>query len=241
MSYEEQDVIWRVALASYDPREMRVWTRYLEERNPAIRCTGYRSSRPLLERLEQGDVDVLVLGGRLEDMDSIRFLPKIRGLARKHLVLLRDDGRNEKSAVESLSQEDACYLIRQATLEDMLQELRAPAHRPAESLEKRCKRIYRSWGVSTCDANKRYLTGALRVMMGSDHRLAIRKEILGPVAEEYGLTVAAVDSALRRLLETLDETGTQTWRDFRKEYGLERRKVTIGRLLYALESRLSQQ
>lgn len=107
--------------------------------------------------------------------------------------------------------------------------------------KKRCERIYLSWGVSTCDANKRYLTGALRVMMGSDHRLAIRKEILGPVAEEYGLTVAAVDSALRRLLETLDETGTQTWRDFRKEYGLERRKVTIGRLLYALESRLSQQ
>lgn len=197
MSYEEQDVIWRVALASYDPREMRVWTRYLEERNPAIRCTGYRSSRTLLERLEQGDVDVLVLGGRLEDMDSIQFLPRIRGLARKPLVLLRDDGRNEKSAVESLSQEDACYLIRQATLEDMLQELRAPAHRPAESLEKRCERIYRSWGVSTCDANKRYLTGALRVMMGSDHRLAIRKEILGPVAEEYGLTVAAAGDAGR--------------------------------------------
>lgn len=146
MSYEEQDVIWRVALASYDPREMRVWTRYLEERNPAIRCTGYRSSRPLLERLEQGDVDVLVLGGRLEDMDSIQFLPRIRGLARKPLVLLRDDGRNEKSAVESLSQEDACYLIRQATLEDMLQELRAPAHRPAESLEKRCERICRRAG-----------------------------------------------------------------------------------------------
>lgn len=79
MSYEEQDAIWRVALASYDPREMRVWTRYLEERNPAIRCTGYRSSRTLLERLEQGDVDVLVLGGRLEDMDSIQFLPRIRG------------------------------------------------------------------------------------------------------------------------------------------------------------------
>ena len=186
-------------------------------------------------------MDVLVLGGRLEDMDSIQFLPRIRSLDRKPLVLLRDDGRNERSAVESLSQEDACYLIRQATLEDMLQELRAPAHRPAESLEKRCERIYLSWGVSTCDANKRYLTGALRVMMGSDHRLAIRKEILGPVAEEYGLTVAAVDSALRRLLETLDETGTQTWRDFRKEYGLERRKVTIGRLLYALESKLSQQ
>lgn len=70
MSYEEQDVIWRVALASYDPREMRVWTRYLEERNPAIRCTGYRSSRTLLERLEQGDVDVLVLGGTVHSRNG---------------------------------------------------------------------------------------------------------------------------------------------------------------------------
>ena len=228
MSFEEQqEAVWRVALASYDPREMRVWMRYLEECNPAIRCTGYRTSQTLLRRLE--------------DVDSIQFLPRLRGLARKPLVLLRDDGRNEKAAVESLSQEDACYLIRQATLEDMLRELRAPAHSPAESLEKRCERIYRSWGLSTCDANKRYLTGALRVMMGSDHRLAIRKEILGAVAQEHHLTIAAVDSALRRLLDTLDATGTQAWLDFRKEYGLERKRVTIGRLIYALESKLSQQ
>lgn len=212
MSFEEQqEAVWRVALASYDPREMRVWMRYLEECNPAIRCTGYRTSQTLLRRLEQGDVDVLVLGGRLEDVDSIQFLPRLRGLARKPLVLLRDDGRNEKAAVESLSQEDACYLIRQATLEDMLRELRAPAHSPAESLEKRCERIYRSWGLNTSDANKRYLT------------------------------IAAVDSALRRLLDTLDATGTQAWLDFRKEYGLERKRVTIGRLIYALESKLSQQ
>ena len=213
MSFEEQqEAVWRVALASYDPREMRVWMRYLEECNPAIRCTGYRTSQTLLRRLEQGDVDVLVLGGRLEDVDSIQFLPRLRGLAR----------------------------IRQATLEDMLRELRAPAHSPAESLEKRCERIYRSWGLNTSDANKRYLTGAVRVMMASDHRLAIRKEILGAVAQEHHLTIAAVDSALR-LLDTLDATGTQAWLDFRKEYGLERKRVTIGRLIYALESKLSQQ
>ena len=46
MSFEEQqEAVWRVALASYDPREMRVWMRYLEECNPAIRCTGYRTSQ----------------------------------------------------------------------------------------------------------------------------------------------------------------------------------------------------
>ena len=121
-------------------------------------------------------------------------------------------------------------------METALNDSALPLRRPDRPAKKRG-----GLGVNACDANKRYLTGALRVMMGSDHRLAIRKEILRPVAEEYGLTVSAVDSALRRLLETLDETGTQTWRDFRKEYGLERRKVTIGRLLYALESRLSQQ
>lgn len=240
MSYEEQPVTWRVALASYDPREMRVWSRYLEERNPAIHCMGYRSGAMLMERLQKGDVDVVVLGGKLEDMDTLDLLRQMRGLVRKPLVLLRDDGRNENSTAESLGQEDVCYLIRQATLEDMLQELHAPVYRPEESLEKRCDRIYRSWGLSPHEANSRYLTCAMRVMLAADHRLAIRKEILQYVAEENDMTVAAVDSGLRRLLDMLDEIGRQSWLDFKKEYGFERRKVTIGRLVYALEHKLSQ-
>lgn len=240
MSSEERSV-WRVALASYDPREIRVWGRYLEECNPSIRCTGYRDSTSLLERLKKGDVDVLVLGGRLEDMDSLALLRQLRGLANKPLVLLRDDGRNEKAAVQSLNRDDVCYLIRQGTLEEMLQELRAPAPRPQESLEKRCERIYHNWGLSPYDANSRYLTGAVRVMLAADHRLTIRKEILKKVAEVNNSTVSAVDSSLRRLVDTLDEQGRQGWLDFKQEYGLERRRVTIGRLLYALEHKLAQQ
>lgn len=241
MSNEVETAMWRVALASYDPREIRVWSRYLEECNPSIHCAGYRNSETLLRRLKKGDVDVLVLGGRLEDMDGMQILLEMRNLNQKPLVLLRDDGRNEQSAAESLNQDDACYLIRQTTLADMLRELRAPAGRPMEGLDKRCERIYRSWGLGPDDANKRYLTGAVRVLMAADHRLAIRKEILGSVAEENHMTVSAVDSGLRRMLEILDETGTQAWRDFKNEYGFSRRKVTIGRLVYALENKLSQQ
>lgn len=240
MSIEEQEV-WRVAMASYDPRELRVWSRYLEERNSSVRCTGYRSSKELMDRLRMGDVDVLVLGGRLEDMDGFDFLREMRELAYKPLVLLRDDGRNEQSAVQSLGQDDLCYMIRQSTLEQLLKELRAPMSRRKESLEKRCDRIYRSWGLSPYDANTRYLTGAVRVMMAADHRLAIRKEILLKVAEANNLTVAAVDSGLRRLVDTLDEQNRPQWQDFKKEYGLERKKVTTGRLIYALEDKLSQQ
>ena len=209
------------------------------------------NSAPLEEKLKAFNFNVLTINGH--DYDQIEsaikafhaendkptciILDTVKGTGVSFMTNSVDwhgKGPNDEEYAVAMQELNAAY----AALE---QELRVPAHRPAESLEKRCERIYRSWGLSTYDANKRYLTGALRMMMGSDHRLAIRKEILGPVAEEYGLTVAAVDSALRRLLETLDETGTQTWRDFRKEYGLERRKVTIGRLLYALESKLSQQ
>ena len=135
-----------------------------EQKARLVRCDdGDTCKLETLQTLVGGPIETaescLAANWAREDVDSIQFLPRLRGLARKPLVLLRDDGRNEKAAVESLSQEDACYLIRQATLEDMLQELRAPAHRPAESLEKRCERIYRSWGLSTYDANKRYLTG----------------------------------------------------------------------------------
>jgi len=194
-----------------------------------------------MRRLKKGDVDVLVLGGKLEDMDGMQFLLKMRSLKHKPLVLLRDDGRNEQSAVESLNKNDACYLIRQTSLAEMLRELRAPISRPQEPLEKRCERIYRSWGLSPHDANKRYLTGAIRAMMAADHRPALRKEILRVVAEENHLTVAAVDSGLRRMLATLDDYNTQAWQDFKEEYGFSRRKVTIGRLIYALENKLSQQ
>lgn len=237
----EESSVWRVALASYDAREMRVWSRYLEERNPSIRCTGYRDSTSLLERLKIGDIDVLVLGSRLEDMDGLEFLRQMRGLINKPLVLLRDDSRNEQKTVQSLNRDDACYMIRQGTLEEMLRELRAPAPRRQESLEKRCERIYHNWGLSPYDVSCRYLTGAVRVMLAADHRMTIRKEILQKVAEANNITVAAVDSSLRRLVDALDEQGRQGWLDFKQEYGLERRKVTIGRLLYALEHKLAQQ
>ena len=130
MSYEEQDVIWRVALASYDPREMRCGHAISRSatRPSAARATAAAG------RCWNGSSRAMwtfwCWGGQAGGHGQHQFLPRIRGLARKPLVLLRDDGRNEKSAVESLSQEDACYLIRQATLEDMLQELRAPAQPP---------------------------------------------------------------------------------------------------------------
>ena len=201
---------------------------------------GFRTSHEIqkIEMLENDDLAPLVDQEALKEFRSRALSPEhpvARGMAENPDTFFthRESCNNYYDAVPAIVED---YMNKVSEITG-----RKPAHSPAESLEKRCERIYRSWGLNTSDANKRYLTGAVRVMMASDHRLAIRKEILGAVAQEHHLTIAAVDSALRRLLDTLDATGTQAWLDFRKEYGLERKRVTIGRLIYALESKLSQQ
>ena len=74
MSSEQREILWQVALASYDPRELRIWSRYLTERVPAICCTCCTSARALMERLQGGGIDVVVLGAALEDMDALEAL-----------------------------------------------------------------------------------------------------------------------------------------------------------------------
>lgn len=44
----------RVALASYDLKELRVQKRYLQEQGSAIECTCFCSGEKLLQRLQQG-------------------------------------------------------------------------------------------------------------------------------------------------------------------------------------------
>ena len=62
----------RVALMSYDERELRVRKFYLEEQSRTISCTCFQSGEPVLEALRKAwCFDVLVLSGQLEDMDFL--------------------------------------------------------------------------------------------------------------------------------------------------------------------------
>ena len=52
----------RVALMSYDDRELRIRKFYLEEQSTIIRCTCFQSGEPVLQALRQERCfDVLVL------------------------------------------------------------------------------------------------------------------------------------------------------------------------------------
>lgn len=237
MNEERKTARLRVALVSYDPQELRVWHNYLAEQSTDILCSEYRSGEEILQLLRKGQaVDVVVLGNELEDMDSRAFMDRMRKLRRKPLLLLQDDSRRERSAAASLSPDGLYYLIRQTSLKDLLRVLRSTAGLSRETPEQMCRRLYAEWGVVQQDTNCDYLTEAVCIASQSTERLAIRKEILQNVAERHRVTVAAVDSGLRRLIENFEARQTPAWKEFKQQRELEGRKVTAGKLIYALRA-----
>lgn len=94
MSSERKNTGLRVALASYDVHQLRVWHQYIAEQSAEILCSEYRSGEELLQSLKQGrNTEVVVLGGPLEDMDSREFLERMSRLPQKPLLLLQDNAR----------------------------------------------------------------------------------------------------------------------------------------------------
>ena len=205
MSSERKNTGLRVALASYDVHQLRVWHQYIVEQSAEILCSEYRSGEELLQSLKQGrNTEVVVLGGPLEDMDSREFLERMSRLPQKPLLLLQDNARRERTAVSSLSPDGPCYLIRQSSLKELLASLLTAAGQESGTLEQRFGRMYLEWGIIQPDSNCDYLTEAVLIASQSKGKLAIRKEILQVVAEHHNVTVAAVDSGLRRLIDALE-------------------------------------
>lgn len=237
MSSEQKSTELRVALVSYDIQELRVWHQYIAEQSTAILCSEYCSGKELLQVLKLGRrTDVVVMGSRMKDMDCMEFLEKISQLDRKPLLLLQDDVRREKTEENSPSPNDPCYLIRRSSLKELLRNLQKVAGQEPETPEWGFDRMYQEWGIVQPDSNCDYLTEAVAVARSSKHKLAIRKEILQVVAEQHKITVAAVDSGLRRLIETLETRQTPAWEAFKAESHLAGQKITTGRLIYALRA-----
>ena len=191
MSSERKNTGLRVALASYDVHQLRVWHQYIVEQSAEILCSEYRSGEELLQSLKQGrNTEVVVLGGPLEDMDSREFLERMSRLPQKPLLLLQDNARRERTAVSSFSPDGPCYLIRQSSLKELLASLLTAAGQESGTLEQRFGRMYQEWGIIQPDSNCDYLTEAVLIASQSKGKLAIRKEILQGVAEHHNVTVA---------------------------------------------------
>ena len=242
MSSERKNTGLRVALASYDVHQLRVWHQYIVEQSAEILCSEYRGGEELLQSLKQGrNTEVVVLGGPLEDMDSREFLERMSRLPQKPLLLLQDNARRERTAVSSLSPDGPCYLIRQSSLKELLASLLTAAGQESGTLEQRFGRMYQEWGIIQPDSNCDYLTEAVLIASQSKGKLAIRKEILQVVAEHHNVTVAAVDSGLRRLIDALETRQMPAWKAFKEKTHLAGQKVTAGKLIYTLRAQISQE
>ena len=143
--------------------------------------------------------------------------------------------------MSSLSPDGPCYLIRQSSLKELLASLLTAAGQEFGTLEQRFGRMYQEWGIIQPDSNCDYLTEAVLIASQSKGKLAIRKEILQVVAEHHNVTVAAVDSGLRRLIDALETRQMPAWKAFKEKTHLAGQKVTAGKLIYTLRAQISQE
>lgn len=234
---EGQDVKrLNVALANYDPRELRVQKRYLEEQSSYIHCCGYQNGQELLEELRKTrHYDVIVLGSRLEDMDEMEFLVALRRITPIPPLLLFHERRDSANTALYLHTNGA---MQRSELSSLLGELDRMSGRQLTQVEKICQQLYAEWGIDHPDINCGYLTSALRIACGAEQKLALRKELLQQVSEEYHVSVAAVDSGLRRMVNECEAQGSAGWLAFKHANGLDNKKPSIGKLIYAARAQL---
>lgn len=242
MDNERTADVLQVALASYDRKELRVQKNYLEEQNPVLACTCFLNGHKLLQELQQGhNFDIVVLCSQMEDMSSIEFMMELRKLEHKPLLMLFDEGRRKNSSALRMEDSGSCCCVERMELKNLLRELYRMPGRQGQKLERQCHALYDSWGLQQPDVNCGYLTCAVGVVFGNSQKMAIRKEILQAVGQQYNVSVSAVDSGIRRMIDQLEAAPNEAWSTFKQENGFAGDKLTTGKLIYAVKNQLRRQ
>ena len=231
----------QIALASYDRKELRVQKNYLEEQNPVLDCTCFLNGHKLLQQLQQGrNFDIVVLCSQMEDMSSIEFMMELHKLEHKPLLMLFDEGRRRNSSALRMEDSDGCCCVERMELKNLLQELYRMPGQQWQRTEQQCQQLYHSWGIRIPDINCSYLTSAVGVVCATSQKLAIRKEILQSVGEQFNVSVSAVDSGIRRMIDQLEAKPAEGWMQFKTKSGFAAEKPTTGKLIYAVRHYLIQ-
>ena len=229
----------KIALASYDRKELRVQKHYLEEEGAPISCTCFLSGERLFRCLQQDhSFDVAILCNEMEDMTGLEFMEHIRALEQRPVLLLFNEARRNNESALCMETEEGIFCVEQADLKSLLRELYRMA---GQQLERQCHALYDSWGLQQPDVNCGYLTCAVGVVFGNSQKMAIRKEILQAVGQQYNVSVSAVDSGIRRMIDQLEAAPNEAWSTFKQENGFAGDKLTTGKLIYAVKNQLRRQ
>ncbi len=115
------------------------------------------------------------------------------------MFVLFDEGRRQNTSAICLESGDGFCYVGHAELKNLLWELYRLPGRQSQRMERKCQELYEGWGIQLPDVNCNYLSCAVGVVYGTSQKLAIRKEILQAVSEQYDVSVSAVDSGIRRM------------------------------------------
>lgn len=232
----------KIALACYDRKELRVQKRFLEEEGPSIACTCFQSGEELLETLRQDtSFDLVIVCGEMSDMTGLEFLANSRGLEPHPTLIFFDDTRRKNESALCVETEDGVYCVGQSDLKSLLRQLYQMPGQQGQKMERQCRELYESWGLQPSDVNCSYLTCAVSVVFTNSQKLAIRKEILQTVGQQFNVSVSAVDSGIRRMIDQLEAAMPDAWRAFKEENGFAGDKLTTGKLIYAVKNHLRRQ
>ncbi len=229
----ERTALLRVAFASFDLKELRVQKRYLQEQGSAIECACFCSGEKLLERLRQGTrYDAVVLCSELTDMSMEQFVQQLYQLKDRPMLLVQCAGRHSSAALPE--GQDGCCCMEGTELKKLLWQLYRMPGQQNQRLEQQCGQLYETWGISRADINARYLTCAVSIVCSTSQKMAIRKEILQAVSEQFEASVTAVDSGIRRMVDQLETRPEPAWLAFKADTGLGSSKPTTGKMIYAV-------
>ena len=230
----------QVALASYDLKELRVQKRYLQEQGTAIACTCFCSGKKLLAQLRQGArYDAVVLCSELTDLSAEQFVRQFYQLKERPMLLVQNYGRSSGTALQKIR--EGYYCVEDTEMKKLLWQLYRMSGRQNRQLEQRCSQLYAAWGIPQGDVNAGYLSSAVSIVCSTSQKLAIRKEILQAVGEQYDVSVSAVDSGIRRMVDQLEAKPAPGWLVFKQESGFAEEKPTTGKLIYAIKNYLQRQ
>lgn len=239
MVCKRTEEVLQIALASYDPKELRVQKHYLEEQGIRMHCDCFCSGRLLLQTLQQGTrYHAVILCSQLEDMDRDTVVEKMIQNEGCPAIIQFDEGRRTSDSILWVDSAKNCYYVERNGLKDLLWELYELPGQQAQRFEYQCNSLYKSWGVQQIDINCSYLTSAACVACGTTQKMAVRKEILQRVSEKFDISVSAVDSGIRRMIDLLESLNRSSWQEFKQTSGIPEEKPTTGKMVYALKQYL---
>ncbi len=233
-----------IAYISYDENLLRVAGKYFSEQSNFAEVRVYKRGDTLINNLRNGlKQDIIILDEQLQDNDILGFLQEYSSadIAQSSIIIaLCSKGYLTYTGVLLSQGVDYC-MVKPFQMSTLVQRIFLLHQAKTGKAKLFCDIMYKKWGIKDDIVNCNYLTDAVMIAYAREEKLAIRKEILLPIATARGVSIVAVDSALRRLIEYTERLSTPEYLAFKKSNGLDSERPKIGWLIYAIKGWIEKQ